>query len=243
MALVISAPFGNHDLFAYEGAIRTRGTFTLDRRGGRLWRLWRIAWTLRYHRALKAWTNKLGLPNPGIDESPFDLDAYGSIHGFNLYDWDLMLLKAYNRYKRVELNLSCPNVHQQEMKTLVTVGGTYVERLGVDYIIAKLSPVYTMELGEQLYDVGVRHFHLCNTFPVPCGGMSGKPLKQLSLRAVELFRNKWPDVHLIGGGGVTGIADARDYLSAGANDVAIATMLLNPMNWHKARDMAIALAK
>ena len=64
--LVISAPFGNY----LEGAmcsIRTLGTFTFNRRGGWLWRIFRVLWTVRYYHRLGAWVNRLGLPNPGIE--------------------------------------------------------------------------------------------------------------------------------------------------------------------------------
>ena len=57
----ISAPFGNY--IKPKGCISTTGTWTLKPRGSRLWSILR---TLRYNREVGGWTNKLGLPNPGI---------------------------------------------------------------------------------------------------------------------------------------------------------------------------------
>jgi dihydroorotate dehydrogenase len=76
----------------------------------------------------------------------------------------------------------------------------------------------------------------------PAGVMSGKPLMQLSLAAIRDFREAFGDsVTLIGGGGITSVDDARTYLSTGADHVALGSMLFNPLNWLKGRDMEIAL--
>ena len=58
----ISAPFGNY--IKPEGTIPVTGTWTLKPRGNRFWA---VVKTLRYSKEAGGWTNKLGLPNPGID--------------------------------------------------------------------------------------------------------------------------------------------------------------------------------
>ena len=57
----ISAPFGNY--IKPKGITPVTGTWTLEPRGNRFWA---VAKTLRYSKEVGGWTNKLGLPNPGI---------------------------------------------------------------------------------------------------------------------------------------------------------------------------------
>ncbi len=235
--LIISAPFGNW--LNFPGATSTLGTFTRHYRGGFWYRLWRCLRTLRYSRKTGGWVNKLGLPNPGIDSLDGDI-ARGSvgfagkvvsIHGFSPEEWIYLAQKACRRGLLVEFNLSCPNVGHRHVAGQLT---PVFQRFNAEYAIAKLPPLRWFELAEPLYDLGVRCFHLCNTLPCPGGGLSGKVLKPYSLWAVEEFRKRWGGrVELIGGGGVTCEQDVRDYLSAGADRVAVGSMLLNPFNHRK----------
>ena len=59
--IFISAPFGNY--IKHKNAISITGTWTLEPRGNRFWS---VVKTLRWNSELQGWTNKLGLPNPGI---------------------------------------------------------------------------------------------------------------------------------------------------------------------------------
>src|ERR1051326_1557670 len=87
--VIIGAPFGNY--LSTPGVTSTVGTYTLKNRAGfmRWWLFWRMLRTLRYHFGL-GWTNKLGLPNPGIDHArrkaernpQWIKDKILSIHGF-----------------------------------------------------------------------------------------------------------------------------------------------------------------
>jgi len=63
--LIVSAPFGNY--IQPAGCTATLGTFTALRRGGVINRAWRVLLTVRYYRRMKAWVNRIGLRNPGID--------------------------------------------------------------------------------------------------------------------------------------------------------------------------------
>lgn len=251
--IIISAPFGNW--FNYPGATSTLGTFTLKYRGGIFYRLWRMFLTLRYDRYMKGWVNRLGLPNPGIDslsssesikEDTFFSPMYWgeeyrqyegkivSIHGFNASDWYSLIDRLRHfRWGYIELNLSCPNVgHTPSIEEVIPA----IEHPNIyrDRLIAKLPPVEWMKLAIPLYDVGIRMFHCCNTLPCPSGGLSGKTLKRYSLCAVNDIKTKWgDDVTVIGGGGVTHMEDYRDHKNAGADHVAIASVLLNPFNWSR----------
>jgi dihydroorotate dehydrogenase len=237
-SLVIGAPFGNYLERSY--ATSTMGTFTLARHGGVLHRWWRVLRTLRYDRRIGGWVNKLGLPNPGIYSVHTDQSSrIVSVYGFSSDEWVSLIAECIRmRPLAVELNLSCPNVHNPVWVSGVekAVGMALDNSLEV---IAKLPPVRWMDLARPLFSMGVRHFHLCNTIPTPGGGVSGKTLKQYSLWAVKDVREAWADdVDIIGGGGITGEEDVRDYLTAGANTVSVASMLLNPLNHRKLESLA-----
>jgi dihydroorotate dehydrogenase len=97
---------------------------------------------------------------------------------------------------------------------------------------AKLPPIKTAEYVHACYAEGVPNFHLCNTIPTARGGVSGAALKPLSLAAVEEARAAYGQtIRIIGGGGVTSVQDAQDYLDAGADDVAVGSVLFNPLRW------------
>lgn len=227
--LVISAPFGNY--IQPPGATATLGTFTADRRPGRIWQ---VVTTVRYYRRLGAWVNRLGLRNPGIDWLRRRVEAGKtsvgdkiiSIHGFNETEWK-RLLDAVRTLKplAVELNMSCPNIGEVD----------WPERLFTDAmatelpVIVKLPPVRFGLIADKTVAAGVTTFHCCNTLPVARGGMSGRPLQPLSLRCIGDLRAKFGDrLRIIGGGGVYDLADIDTYANAGANHVALGTKAMNP---------------
>lgn len=232
--LIIGAPFGNY--FKTPGVTSTVGTFTLNYRGGKLYRLWRMILTLRYYWRLQSWVNKLGLPNPGIDshEGKFKADEIISIHGFNRGEWiQLVANCSYSNLKLfIEFNLSCPNVSAkhsiEDLKPALDVARNHGH-----IVIAKLPPVGWCDMVIYLYQAGVRYFHCCNTLPTPGGGLSGKALKPFSLDVVRSIKRMFDpkEVFVIGGGGITSTQDIDDYIAAGADHVSVASMLLWPWRW------------
>lgn len=222
--LVISAPFGNYVRPA--GATATLGTFTLAARPGR-WR--QVARTVRYHRSLRSWTNKIGLRNPGIlSLEGVDLsDKIVSVHGFTRDDW--AMLATWGRVNPTqplawELNVSCPNVDEptpdyEDIFDLFPRERTIVKLPPVRYHAA----LWAARMAE------VAGIHACNTLPVPAGGLSGQALKPVSLEVVRAVRDLLPRATIIGGGGVKTYADALEYRRAGATHVAVGSALLNPL--------------
>lgn len=123
--IIISAPFGNY--LSSEHATSTLGTYTLQNRAGafRWWLFWRILRTLRWRPAMGGWTNKLGLPNPGIAHlERLDLHApwqwtsshIVSLHGFTPEEWIELIERVRRMQSRdmgllpflaYELNVSC----------------------------------------------------------------------------------------------------------------------------------------
>ncbi len=245
LPLVISAPFGNY--IQPKGATPTLGTFTLHRRPGRLWR---IIKTVRYRRGQRAWVNKIGLRNPGIDwladrvtRGRCDVfDKIVSIHGFDDEQWTGLLERIGRiRPMAVELNMSCPNVGEigwpvELFSRAVEVGrpgepvGAGNPGAGVS-VIVKLPPVNYEQMVEQAVAAGIRAFHCCNTLPVPAGGMSGQPLKPKSLACIRELRGKsfGKGLTIIGGGGIYEVGDIDDYAEAGASHVALGTKTMNPV--------------
>lgn len=229
--LIISAPFGNY--VQPSGATATLGTFTALRRPGRLWRILK---TVRYYRRLNAWVNKIGLRNPGIDwlvskveAGKIDVsDKIVSIHGFDDAQW-AKLVEQIARIKpmAVELNMSCPNVGEIDWPADLFPSAVAT---GVP-VIAKLPPVNFELMAEKGVEAGVRYFHCCNTLPVPAGGMSGRPLKPVSLQCIRWMRQRWSadEVSIIGGGGIREPQDIDDYISEGVQHVAIGTRTMNPV--------------
>lgn len=230
LPLVISAPFGNY--IQPEGATPTLGTFTLLRRPGRVWRVLK---TVRYRRRQRAWVNKIGLRNPGIDwlaqrvsrERCDVSDKIVSIHGFDEDQWMKLLEKiAAIRPMAVELNMSCPNVGEIDWPPPLFNRAVATGLI----VVVKLPPVNYDVMVKQAVEAGVRTFHCCNTLPIPEGGMSGKPLQPKSLDCIRDLRSKpfGSDLTLIGGGGVYEVGDIKTFAEAGADRVALGTKTMNP---------------
>lgn len=240
--LFISPPFGNYFQYKEYNVHSILGTYTLHKRGGLLRRLYKLLTTVRYNRRQRSWINKMGLPNPGLEALPYEKSAGKiiSIHGFNRYEWDMLVNLLPNHASGVEFNLSCPNVEHAPL--LDDIKYCIISRLiGLNskILICKLPPLRWMDLAVPLYNIGVRWFHLCNTIATPGGGISGKPLKAYSLWAIDELRQKYGEaVTLIGGGGISCLQDVKDYLQAGANHVAVGSMLFNPFNWAKPKRFA-----
>lgn len=233
--LIISAPFGNYVQPA--GCTATLGTFTAERRPGRLWR---IIKTVRYYPRIGAWVNKIGLRNPGmpwlverVRAGRADVsDKLVSVHGFCDADWWMLLEQAASiRPLAIELNMSCPNVGHVNWPAELFPRAA---GLGVG-IVVKLPPVNFEEMTAQALAAGLRAFHCCNTIPVPAGGLSGKPLKPVSLQCIARVKEiaaragVRDSLTIIGGGGITTAQDVDDYANAGATHAAVGTKVMNPV--------------
>jgi dihydroorotate dehydrogenase len=245
--IIISAPFGNW--IQPKGCTPTLGTFTKKYRGGIPTRLWRMLTSLRPVIRSGAWINKMRLPNPGLNslikgfvknQNAYS-DSIISIHGFDGEEWADLLGLAFSLHPlAIELNISCPNVEAVTLNGVNELAGVikqFYDNIPTTFnycpLIAKLPPIRWMTYAQPLWDVGVTHFHACNTIWTPGGGMSGKPLMPYSLWAVEELCYVFPGATVIGGGGVTCYNDVLRYRSAGAKHVAVGGHLFNPLTWSK----------
>ena len=226
--IFISAPFGNY--IKHKNAISITGTWTLEPRGNRFWS---VVKTLRWNSELQGWTNKLGLPNPGIKvglQKTFPSDVL-SIAEIERGDFK-KLYSIIPETQNIELNLSCPNIGKSLPWDDAEIFTRYRATTDREWCIAKLSPLTTPEDLEFLVDkLGFRQLHFSNTLPCQFGGLSGSVLRPYTLELIRLVRENWGDsVEIIAGGGVSDFGAVYEYLGEGANHVAIGSLCFN---WFK----------
>ncbi len=201
------------------------GTYTLNKRGGWIKKIYRVILTVRPIN--NGWINNIGLQNPGIKSiKKFYSNKIYSIASIEIEDW-YELIEYIPKEAKLELNLSCPNVHQ---KTVITDDQikSYISKY--NFIIFKLSPtneIYT-EI-DKLVNLGAKYIHIANTLPVEKGGESGERLKFFSLKTIINVRKKYPNLKIIGGGGIYLKEDIESYKKAGANHFSIASVWFSPL--------------
>lgn len=142
-----------------------------------------------------------------------------------------------------ELNLSCPNTAHGGIEFGAepeSVAAVVQQCRGVTDVplLAKLSPVLAdpAAIAAVAVESGAAGVSLVNTFPGTLseedggprlgagrGGVSGPPLLPIGVLAVRQTRQRLPQAVIIGVGGIRSAEDARQYLRAGADLVAIGT--------------------
>jgi len=101
--IFIAAPFGNYLRTRHTTSVH--GTFTLNPQGNRFWAVLK---SLRYTK--EGWTNKLGLPNPGLVKGLYNASRN-----------DVISIAEVNRNEFQEMNKIIPQaVHFGERNTHVT---------------------------------------------------------------------------------------------------------------------------
>lgn len=146
-----------------------------------------------------------------------------------------------------ELNLSCPNSHAgglefgADPRSIAEVVTACVNAT-TKPLIAKLSPALPdiAAMASAAIEAGAAGVSLVNTLPGYLyggvagatrvgqgnGGVSGPALLPIGVLATRKVRQRLPSIVIIGVGGIRSAADARQYLQAGANLVAIGTAAL-----------------
>lgn len=150
----------------------------------------------------------------------------------------------------VELNVSCPNVHgggisfgtdPEVLKNLVAE----VKKVCSVPLFVKLTPNVTdiVVMARAAMEGGVDGLCLINTLlgmrfdlktgkPIIAnitGGFSGPAILPIALRMVYQVRQAFPEVPIIGCGGIASANDVKEMMLAGANAVEIgAANLINP---------------
>lgn len=143
----------------------------------------------------------------------------------------------------IELNISCPNVHDGGMAFGVTCSGAAsvvnaVRKVYPKTLIVKLSPNVTdiTEIARAVEAEGADSVSLINTLmgmaidierrkpilSIKTGGLSGPAVKPVAVRMVYQVA-KAVKIPIIGLGGISTAADAIEFLQAGATAVEIGT--------------------
>jgi dihydroorotate dehydrogenase (NAD+) catalytic subunit len=172
-----------------------------------------------------------------------------SIWGRSVADFEgaaRALKRVTARIVAVEVNLSCPNVEARAdvfahaPETTRDATHAVVAALGGSVpVFAKLSPNVTdiVAVAAAALDAGATGLTLVNTVMALAidastrttqlgaggGGLSGKPIKPIALRAVWDVARAHPGVPIIGTGGVANGEDAAEMLLAGASAVGVGT--------------------
>ena len=150
----------------------------------------------------------------------------------------------------VEVNISCPNVENRgqvfacdpyQAAKVVAVVRRETPR-GVP-VFAKLSPDVTdiVTVAESVLDAGASGLSMINTLLAmvidpetlrpavagTTGGLSGPAIRPIAVRCVWQVHQAFPDVPIIGVGGVRTGLDALEFLLAGASAVQVGTAIFN----------------
>jgi dihydroorotate dehydrogenase (NAD+) catalytic subunit len=150
----------------------------------------------------------------------------------------------------IEVNLSCPDASAagRPFALDATAAGQVIAQVrgSARYdipVFAKLSPEVTdlVSIARGCISSGADGLSLVNTMPGMSidpvtlrpalaglyGGLSGPAIRPLAIRCVWQVREAFPDVPIIGSGGVRTGRDALEFLAAGAAMVAVGTVLFH----------------
>jgi dihydroorotate dehydrogenase (NAD+) catalytic subunit len=189
--------------------------------------------------------NAIGLANPGIDrfvtETLPGLEGavWVSVGGFSTDDYAQLCERLdAEEIAAIELNLSCPNVDEvpESVGEVVAAARAVTSKP----LYAKLSPAVSdvSETARAAEAAGADGLSLVNTIrglaldeqtlrPMlarGAGGLSGPALRPIALAAVYACR-RVTALPIVGMGGVMTGRHALELLAAGANDVALGTVL------------------
>ncbi|NJE25343.1 dihydroorotate dehydrogenase [Thermococcus sp. MV5] len=200
--------------------------------------------------------NSIGLQNPGIkgfiteivpELNKLDTIKIGSIAGFNLEEWQL-LVEEMDKIKEIpliELNLSCPNIKgkrrwAEDVKLTQEVVKTARE-LTNKPIIVKLAPDVTdiIEIAKAAAEAGADGLTIGNgiqgmrinvetglpVLKLKTGGLGGPAIKPITLARV-FKTSEVLDIPIIGIGGIMNWQDALEYAMAGASLLGIGTAVM-----------------
>ena len=155
-------------------------------------------------------------------------------------------LRSLAGLSAVEVNISCPNV---ENRGLVFACDPDASRAVIDSvrktlggelpIIAKLSPDVTniVEIARSVISAGADGLALINTLlgmvinlqtmrphlAGKTGGLSGPAIRPVAVRAIYQVHQAFPEIPILGMGGVRSGADALEMILAGASGVSVGT--------------------
>jgi dihydroorotate dehydrogenase (NAD+) catalytic subunit len=227
------------------GGIIVKGTTLNPREGNDYPRMYETA---------SGMLNCVGLQNKGVDYfckniypqiKDIDTNMVVNVSGNTPEDYAecAARINELDNIPAIELNISCPNVHQGGMAFGVTTEGAKsvvkaVREVYKKTLIVKLSPNVTSitDIARCVEDAGADAVSLINTLmgmaidiekrrpvlSISTGGLSGPAVKPVALRCVWQVA-KAVKVPVIGLGGIMNERDAIEFLLAGASAIEIGT--------------------
>ncbi len=163
----------------------------------------------------------------------------------------------------LEVNISCPNVESRGQvfacnpfsaaSVIETVRKVWTSPAP---ILAKLSPDVTdiVEIANSVIDAGVDGVSMINTLlgmvidvdqmkPMlggRTGGLSGPAIRPVAVRAIYQVHAAFPQLPILGMGGVRTGHDALEFLAAGASAVSVGTVVFGDPSapWRIANELA-----
>ena len=205
--------------------------------------------------------NSVGLQNPGIDALVSDKvpalrkvysgTVIANISGFSLEEYEECCAKAdaCEGIDIIEVNISCPNVHNGVADQCVDSGvaaqvTAATKKVSHKPLFIKLSPNVTdiVSIARACEDAGADGLTLVNTFlgmridikrrqtvvAAGAGGFSGRAIFPIAVRMVNQV-SKACSIPIMGCGGVASAEDVIEMMMAGANAVQIgAENIRNP---------------
>jgi len=223
-------------------------TITVEPRKGNLrwWCPWRCVWFAPFH----GFVNAVGLTNGGLKwwlGDPYHIAIHkgyklaASVWPTSTKDSEVFVDRLNPlRLQYVELNLSCPNTDDG-----VTQYRGLLEPFDhLDHpLVLKVSYAQAMDSTflKMLYDYNVEAIHAINTVPWSViygdrpspvknwtgveGGVSGPPIKQYALQAIQNIK-ALTKLQVVGGGGIETLRDVLDFEKVGANAFSIGSLFL-----------------
>jgi dihydroorotate dehydrogenase (NAD+) catalytic subunit len=212
--------------------------------------------------------NCVGLQNKGVDYfcehiypqiKDIDTNMIVNVSGSSPDDYAecAARIDALEHIPAIELNISCPNVHDGGMAFGVTCAGaeSVVKAVRERYhktLIVKLSPNVTniSEIARAVEAAGADAVSLINTLmgmavdiekrkkvlSIGTGGLSGPCVKPVALRMVHQVY-KAVNIPIVGLGGIMTATDALEFMMCGARAIEIGTAnFIDPAVTLKVRD-------
>jgi dihydroorotate dehydrogenase (NAD+) catalytic subunit len=210
-------------------------------------------WTPRVAETPGGMLNSIGLQNPGVEKvvteelaflAQYDTAIFANVAGSSIEDYvsTCAKLSQVANVSAIELNVSCPNVHNgiqfgsnEESLEVLT---REVKKVINIPLFVKLSPNVTsiVSMAKAAQRAGADGLSLINTLlgmridlktrkPILArgsGGLSGPAIKPVAIRMVYEVASE-VNLPIIGMGGIQSVDDALEFFFAGASALAVGT--------------------